>query len=68
MTKYRISSWFDIEEMIPKYGIQIKLPDNNQWLNVAEDGVALFFDSELDAQLKMDELHKIKTGFYKNVD
>lgn len=56
MTKYRISPWFDIEEMIPKYGIQIKLPDRKQWLNVAEDGVALFFDNELDADLKIDEL------------
>lgn len=56
MTKYRISSWFDIEEMIPKYGIQIKLPDSKQWLNVAEDGVALFFDNETSAASKMGKL------------
>jgi len=55
--KARKSSWVDLETLKEKYGIKVHF--KGEWLNAAEDGSALIFDSETERDAKLAEIKKM---------
>lgn len=53
--KYRVHKWLDTKTLKTKYGLQGHT-GSRRWLHVAEDGVPLFYDTEIEAKQKIKEL------------
>jgi len=52
INRYKITSWLNKKKCEPMFGIAVHMPVHG-WCNFAEDGKALFFATERDAERKI---------------
>lgn len=57
--KYRKHPWIDTRSGQKRYGIQASI-QKGKWMHMAEDGVALIFDTEAERDAKLMALRKNK--------
>jgi hypothetical protein len=53
---YRVSSWVDIDSLKEKFGLKVLV--DGKWLNVAEGGKGIFFDTKALAKEKIATMKK----------
>jgi hypothetical protein len=51
---FKVSNWVDTKELKEVFGIKVKY--QGKWMNAAENGEAMFFDSKEKAQQKIKEM------------
>jgi hypothetical protein len=51
---FKVSSWVDIKKLKEVFGIKVKY--QGKWINAADNGGAVFFDSKEKAQQKIKEM------------
>ena len=56
--KFRKSNWFDTENLVEKYGIQVKHPISGRWCYCFEGSKPLIYDTIEERNNKIKELQE----------
>lgn len=58
MMRYRVHRWVDTKSLTPMYGVQAQFPGERTWMHVSENGKAVLFDREAQADAYIERLRE----------